>query len=68
MITIVKGLQQEVRELKHDVVQAIKEIKSKLENSPEYSECIIENPFDELHSFGFKAKSLEEVSIVISVV
>ena len=57
MITILEGIQQDIREVK----QTLREMKSKRENSSEY-ECIIENPFDELQAFGFKAKSLEEVS------
>ena len=60
MIALLKDLQQEVRELK----QEVGELKSKIGNSSESTESIIENPFEELKSFGFKAKSLEEVSVV----
>lgn len=58
MIALLKAIQQEVRELK----QEVREMKGKTGNSSESTELIIENPFEELESFGFKAKSLEEVS------
>lgn len=58
MIALLKDLQQEVRELK----QEVRELKDKTGNSSGSTELIIENPFEELKSFGFKAKSLEEVS------
>lgn len=56
VIDLLRVLLQEVR----DVKQEVRELKSKLENSSECTESIIENPFDELKSFGFKATSLEE--------
>lgn len=76
MINLLKGLVLEVRDLKQDLKQEVQdlkqevqvlkqevqELKSKIENSSESTESIVENPFDELRSFGFKAASLEEVS------
>lgn len=56
VIALLKAIQQEVRELK----QEVREMKGKTGNSSESTELIIENPFEELESFGFKAKSLEE--------
>lgn len=70
MITIFEELKQEMGDLKQqmkDMVQVILELKT-IVQVREYAESFLENPFDELVSFGFKAKSLQEVSTIFCVV
>lgn len=59
MLLLLKKLEENVRELKEDVGF----IKNRIDVNPKCdANATVENPFEILRSFGFRADSLEEVS------